>query len=112
MTVYDYLKKDKESIPRWLLEIKEGDPFPYQDFFASRIVYYPGSYTDGHAVKVFGSTHSAHSFIYVDYWLLKIPNPGALIFNLNPKVIVEACTIPIDFYTKVRNQNHFIHQVK
>jgi hypothetical protein len=46
MTVYDYLKKDKEPIPRWLLEIKEGDPFPYQDFFASRIVYYPGSYTD------------------------------------------------------------------
>ena len=69
MTVYDYLKKDKEPIPRWLLEIKEGDPFPYQDFFASRIVYYPGSYTDGHAVKVFGSTHSAHSFVYVDYML-------------------------------------------
>jgi hypothetical protein len=78
MTVYDYLKKDKEPIPRWLLEIKEGDPFPYQDFFASRIVYYPGSYTDGHAVKVFGSTHSAHSFVYVDYML----NQAGITINL------------------------------
>jgi len=78
MTVYDYLKKDKEPIPRWLLEIKEGDPFPYQDFFASRIVYYPGSYTDGHAVKVFGSTHSAHSFVYVDYML----NQAEITINL------------------------------
>ena len=67
MTVYEYLKIDSESIPNWLLEIKKGDLFPHQDFFASRIVYYPGSYTDGHAVKVFGSTHSAHCFIYVDY---------------------------------------------
>jgi hypothetical protein len=33
MTVYDYLKKEKEPIPRWLLEIKAGDPFPYQDFY-------------------------------------------------------------------------------
>lgn len=69
MTIYDYLRNDKEQIPSWLLRIKEGDSFPYQDFFASRIVYYPGSYTDGHAVKVFGSTHSAHTFVYVDYMI-------------------------------------------
>jgi hypothetical protein len=56
MTIYEYLKNDKETIPTWLLEIKEGDKFPREDFFKSRIVFYPGSYTDGHAVKVFGST--------------------------------------------------------
>lgn len=67
MSMYEYLKKDKEPIPNWLLEIKEGDKFPREDFFKSRIVFYPGSYTDGHAVKVFGSTHAAHSFVYVDY---------------------------------------------
>lgn len=67
MIMHEYLKNDQETIPTWLLEIKEGDKFPRDDFFKSRIVFYPGSHTDGHAVKVFGSTHSAHSFIYVDY---------------------------------------------
>ena len=67
MTIYEYLKKDKEYIPSWLVEIKEGDKFSRDDFFRSRIVFYPGSYTDGHAVRVFGSTHAAHCFIYVDY---------------------------------------------
>ena len=69
MSMYEYLKNDQETIPRWLLEIKEGDKFSRDDFFSSRIVFYPGSYTDGHAVKVFGSTHAAHSFVYVDYWV-------------------------------------------
>ena len=56
MSMYEYLKNDQEPIPTWLLEIKEGDKFSRDDFFSSRIVFYPGSYTDGHAVKVFGST--------------------------------------------------------
>ena len=55
MSMYEYLKNDQEPIPNWLLEIKEGDKFSRDDFFSSRIVFYPGSYTDGHAVKVFGS---------------------------------------------------------
>jgi hypothetical protein len=66
MSMYEYLKNDQETIPTWLLKIKEGDKFP-REFFKSRIVFYPGSYTDGHAIKVFGSTHAAHSFVYVDY---------------------------------------------
>jgi len=69
MTMYEYLKNDQKPTPSWLLEIKEGDKFSRDDFFSSRIVFYPGSYTDGHAVKVFGSTHTAHSFVYVDYWV-------------------------------------------
>ena len=64
MSMYEYLKNEKEPIPSWLLEIKEGDKFSRDDFFRSRIVFYPGSYTDGHAVKVFGSTHAAHSFLF------------------------------------------------
>ena len=71
MTMYEYLKNDQETIPSWLLEIKEGDDFSRANFFSSRIVFYPGSYTDGHAVRVFGSTHAAHSFIYVDYGVKK-----------------------------------------
>ena len=64
MSMYEYLKNDQEPIPSWLLEIKEGDKFSRDDFFSSRIVFYPGSYTDGHAEKVFGSTHAAHSFLF------------------------------------------------
>lgn len=67
MTLYDHLRQHSEPMPEWLARFTPGDPFPRQDFFGSRIVYYPGSGTDGQAIKVFGSTHSAHCFVYVDY---------------------------------------------
>ena len=41
------------------------------DFLKSRIVYYPGSGIDGDPVEVFGASHSAHCFVYADYWLPK-----------------------------------------
>jgi len=41
MSMYEYLKNDQEPIPRWLLEIKEGDKFSRDDFLSSRIVFYP-----------------------------------------------------------------------
>ena len=56
-----------EELPDWLIKFEREDRFPRQDFFASRVVYYPASGYDGHAVKVFGSTHTAHCFVYVDY---------------------------------------------
>ena len=34
MTMYEYLKNDKELILNWLLEIKEGDKFSRDDFFS------------------------------------------------------------------------------
>lgn len=67
MTLYEYLRGLREDIPAWLDQFRDGAPFPRQEFFGSRVVYYPGSSTDGHPVKVFGSTHSAHSFVYADY---------------------------------------------
>ena len=36
-------------------------------FINSRIVFYPGSGCDGQAVRVLGSAHVAHCFIYADY---------------------------------------------
>lgn len=36
-------------------------------FFASRVVFYPGSGTDGQPVEYFGIRHAAHCFIFVDY---------------------------------------------
>ena len=65
----NFLQGHRERIPAWLDRFTDGDPFPLQEFFSSRVVYYPGSGTDGHPVKLFGSTHSAHTFVYVDYGL-------------------------------------------
>jgi len=61
----------REEMPDWLKEEKEWKSFPREEFFRSRIVYYPGSGTDGHPVRVFGSTHAAHCFVYVDYGVTK-----------------------------------------
>lgn len=67
MTPYEYLRGKRVTIPAWLDGFKEGSLFNRRQFFASRTVYYPGSRTDGHPVKLFGSTHSAHCFVYADY---------------------------------------------
>jgi hypothetical protein len=54
-------------MPTWLANFQQGDAFPREAFFGSRIVYYPGSGNDGHPVKLFGGSHSAHCFVYCDY---------------------------------------------
>lgn len=41
------------------------------DFFASRVVFYPGSGTDGQPVQFFGSRHAAHCFVYADYGITR-----------------------------------------
>lgn len=67
MTPREYLRENPEPMPGWLSQSTNGDSFPRAAFFGSRIVYYPGSGTDGHPVKLFGSAHAAHCFVYVDY---------------------------------------------
>jgi len=67
LTIYKFLLNYRQEFPEWLGRLNQGDPFPREDFLASRIVYYPGSGTDGHPVKLFGSTHCAHCFVHVDY---------------------------------------------
>ena len=67
MTLYEFLAGQREDLPTWLDTFQAGTPFSREVFFGSRVVYYPGSGTDGHPVKVFGSTHSAHCFVYADY---------------------------------------------
>lgn len=64
---YALLRSDPESTPAWLSAYAPGQPFPRQAFFSSRVVYYPGSAADGHPLKLFGGTHSAHCFVFVDY---------------------------------------------
>lgn len=83
MTLYEYVRRElREDIPGWLDNFRSGDRFPREQFFASRVVYYPGSGNDGHPVKLFGSTHSAHCFVYADYGVpqdaleSKLEDPG------------------------------------
>jgi len=66
MKIYEYLRKMPEPMPCWLRDFSAGQAFNRDAFFASRVVYYPGSGADGHPVKLFGSTGRAHSFVYVD----------------------------------------------
>lgn len=67
MTPNQFLLGHREVLPTWLAQFSAGDPFSRDHFFSSRIVYYPGSGSDGQPVKLFGSAHCAHCFIYADY---------------------------------------------
>jgi hypothetical protein len=67
VTIREYLRASTERMPRWLFEYGPGSRFPTREFLRSRVVYYPGSGFDGQPAKLFGSSHSAHSFVYVDY---------------------------------------------
>ena len=56
-----------EDMPNWLRNWTPSQPNAVRDFFASRVVYYPGSGTDGQPVQFFGSRHAAHCFVFADY---------------------------------------------
>lgn len=62
MEMFEYLSRYKEHVPKWLA----GDAFSLASFFASRTVVYPGAGSDGHAIKIFNRSHSAHCFVYID----------------------------------------------
>jgi hypothetical protein len=67
----EWLKGYAEAMPAWLKNFRPGDPFVWDAFLASRIVYYPGAGTDGQPVAVFGGSGAAHCFVYVDYGLTR-----------------------------------------
>jgi hypothetical protein len=63
---YTILRNEAEPVAEWLLAYTAGQPFPRRKFFSSRVVFYPGSGDDGHPLKLFGGTHSAHCFVFAD----------------------------------------------
>lgn len=65
----NYLKKFAEKVPAWILNHRKGVKICMHDVRNSRIVYYPGSGTDGQPVHTFVQAHAAHVFMYVDYSL-------------------------------------------
>lgn len=67
MKIVEHLKNVAEQTPEWLRSIRAGDPFDRSAFFGSRVVVYPGSGNDGHAVRTFGKAAAAHCFLHIDY---------------------------------------------
>ena len=65
-TPLDVLRSDAEPLPRWLANYRAGMFFPERSFFASRTAYYPGSGDDGHLLRIFGKSHTAHCFVHAD----------------------------------------------
>lgn len=63
----EVLREYAEDVPTWLAAYTAKDGFPRDEFFGSRVVYYPGSGDDGHPLKVFGGAHAAHCFVFADY---------------------------------------------
>ncbi len=84
MELHSYLLPFREKCPQWLEDFKLGDNFNRYQFFNSRLAYYPGHGRDGHPVKLFGSTHSAHCFVYADYYLDQ-PDVEHSLSNTNPR---------------------------
>lgn len=57
------------ALPAWLEALPAGaSSVDIEAFFSSPVVLYPGADSDGHPLIVFGSTHRAHCFLYVDQW--------------------------------------------
>ncbi len=54
-------------MPAWLANAEPGIRFPRDEFFRSRVFYYPGPAYDGHPVALFGSSRAVHCFVYVDF---------------------------------------------
>lgn len=72
MELKEYLSTLSEECPVWLRNFEVSiSVFNLNDFFNSRVVFYPGSSCDGHATKLFGSSHCAHCFVYCDYLMEK-----------------------------------------
>jgi len=63
-----FLEPYKEPCPDWLMSFKPGDQFDIKAFLNSRTIYCPHKFNDRHPVKLFSRTHSAHCFVYVDYF--------------------------------------------
>lgn len=61
----------REAMPEWLRDWTSQSKFNATEFLSSRVVFYPGSGTDGQPVKYFGSRYAAHCFVFADYGVEK-----------------------------------------
>lgn len=67
MSLHDRLMLDPESIPVWMEKFDGDDDWcSMRDFFAARVVFYPGAGFDGQPVQLFARSNAAHTFLYAD----------------------------------------------
>lgn len=70
MTQTDYLAMNfGTSVPKWLEKYSPGYKISLNNVLSARLVFYPGSGLDWHAIEVFGKSLSAAVFVYVDYMI-------------------------------------------
>lgn len=63
----EVLLDHREAAPAWLTNhTPRFDRDTIDAFLSCRVVYYPASGTDDHAIELFGSSHSAHCFVHCD----------------------------------------------
>lgn len=94
---------EKESMPEWLEAIELDDEVSnavrVQNFFSSKLVFYPGSGSDGQPVQLFGSNHACHCFVYADYGLsqerleTEITNHGFEGYSTFKRIHLKKCEI-------------------
>lgn len=75
-TITDDLAAFRRPAPDWLMEVGSVEAGRADQrrallrrFLSERVVFYPGSGSDGQPVALFNQTHSAHCYVYVDYLL-------------------------------------------
>lgn len=87
MKVQNYMEElATEKTPKWLDNYNPWGSICLDDFFNSRVVYYPGAEYDTHAVEVFGMSRSAHCFVHLDY-LRYFSKPKDASYGLVPKIL-------------------------
>lgn len=67
ISMIEYFSENREPMPAWLENFEVGQKVRISDLFTSRIVYNPGAGFEGAPIKTFNASHSAHTFVYVDY---------------------------------------------
>lgn len=75
MKMGDYLRANHgEYMPSWLtnVESEAADVLSLcRKFLSSRLVFYPGSGSDGDPIAVFNRSRAAHCFVHVDYGMTR-----------------------------------------
>ncbi|QDT29907.1 hypothetical protein Enr10x_52640 [Gimesia panareensis] len=65
-SVIGFLRGCRVNQADWIHLTPDFNKDTIEKFFSSRVVYYPGSGTDGRAIAIFNSTKSAYCFVHVD----------------------------------------------
>ena len=70
------LRRERVGLPEWIREKPAFNENTRDLFFQSRVVFYPGAGSDGHAIKVFNLSDAAFCFVYA--------NQGGCNYGQNP----------------------------